>query len=232
MEIKQEFIQFFIALGGFAGLFAVFQEIYKIYMNKKSYDVEKVLNRDWEIYKNLNMIMQSTSASKVLILYTHNGGERIQTGTPTYSSVSHEVNSHRMKVMADSWNKQFMDHGYAKMMSDLLKAENKKIFLFSKEIPSWGERIESRSFKVDGILKDVYESQGISHTIVCHIYTYDPAKNSYKFFKKIKDERAGKVWYMSIVFKELAQPTAKDLDTIRIVRNNISKLFKEQYKYS
>lgn len=203
-------------LGGTAGLVVILKEFYRVYKQRQNATIEKISKSLTDSYKELNYLIQKTGASKAFILYLHNGGDKIQLGKPLYSSISHEVNADGKMVLADKWNKQKIDRVYADLFQKMMSSEDKKVVLYTAKLP-------------DSILKEVYEINEIHHTVGAHIYTFTP--KPMRFLGKDKENMHGRTWYMTVVFTDDTPLRDKDIYHIKVARNNLKKIFKEQYKY-
>jgi len=210
------FIEVIVSLGGMTGIIALGNEMYRIYMRSRVYDPEMVTEFNFRIYQQLSIIRDKTNCLKSLVILLHNGGNEPQVGKSLYSSATHESGKGGDKSRLDKWNKQPIDSHYSEIMMSLVKSKEGYIDIRTKDLPP-------------SILRNVYITDGISHSRVIKLFVYKP--KPFKIFSRFQDNTIGKLWYMSVTWGEDTPMTAEEEDTIRFASNTISKIFEEQYKY-
>ena len=230
MELDLNSVVTWLVSGGGAAF--LLSEAYRLYHWHRVNSADFVIKNEALIIDQLNYLKWKSKATKVLILATHNGGDKVQVGKRIYSSVTHEVNGEGMEPTRGQWQNQVIDEEYTKLLLKMISHPRRKVLLFRDKIPKDLPQPEKElSMEAGGNLKRVYQAQGIDHTIVAHVYSYTPKARPWFLYRTISQKNMGRMWYMSLVFTEAGQPSYKDLDSLRIVRNKIGEILHEQYKY-
>lgn len=205
-----------VSLGGIAGITLLLKELFRLYKQSEKNSFNSITKSTFEIYKQLNRIVQKTGAAKVVILRLHNGGDKLQVGKSLYSSVTHEVTTDSLPPTADLWTKQRVDEGYIKKFMEMMGTDHRSIDIHTKALPN-------------GLLKEVYKANRIARAMALHVYTFHP--RPFKFFSSDKSENQGKMWYMVAMWKDDKEMSEEEHYYVRGCRNQIREIFKEQYKY-
>jgi hypothetical protein len=151
-----------------------------------------------------------------VILRLHNSGDKVQVGKELKSSTVHEVGESTMLDARGAWENQKVDEGYIKKFIEMLKAPDRTIEIYTKDLE-------------DGLLKDIYSANKVGRALATHIHTFRP--RVFKLFPGLESEEKGKMWYMLVHWDNDAVITPEERYVIRGARNTIRDIFKEQYKY-
>lgn len=152
----------------------------------KQRDIYKaLLPKMEEIYSVLNSLLIASGAHRALILSTENGGGVPQVGKPLYSSILYEVkSSYSFPDLKDTWQKQLVDESYVSL---LLEVHTRHVASLTT-----GEMSE-------GILKDLYISEGIQTSLV--------------FAITVANDR---FYYLSLTYKEDTELTPRIRNAVRV----------------
>ena len=154
----------------------------------------RVMNK---IYAKIQDIGTHTSAIRVLVLASHNGGLRPTADNPPMSSVLYEYCAEGNNAVKPTWQGQPVDAPYVRLLKDVM--ENGSVELVTHDMKP-------------GILKDVYESSGVERSMV------------YSLALLYKRDR---FVYLSMVFEDESALTAKERNYIRIAITALRELFLE-----
>jgi len=126
---------------------------------KEARKLKSTISTNRQAFGIINEIVDSSSASRAIILSAHNGGGKPTSFKPFYSSALLE-NHQNLPGILKRWQNQILDDGYLKIIGELI--ENYKCKIITNNLPN-------------GILKDLYRSQNIEQSMVWFI-DYDPEK--------------------------------------------------------
>lgn len=126
---------------------------FKQWKKKNKTRFNTVLPRVSEVYEEMNALLNTVKAGRVIVLKAHNGGGRPSVGTQLYSSAVYEVWGDLSSVK-DSWQNQPLDEEYTQL---LVQLESKGVlYMDTKEMD-------------DGVLKQLYFASHILHSVVVKI---------------------------------------------------------------
>ena len=116
-----------------------------------------------QIYQEMNNLMVSVNAGRVLLLRSHNGGGKPTIGKPLYSTAEYEVYQSGTISVKDNWKGEPLDESYIRMLSRL-QEQNELILKLGK--------IE------DGLPKRVYFH---GHVLASKIYKIHEDEKSFYY---------------------------------------------------
>lgn len=126
---------------------------FKEWKKQRKSKFNTVLPRVSEVYEEMNYLLNTVHAGRVVILKAHNGGGRPSVGTQLYSSAIYEVWGDLTSVK-DSWQNQPLDEEYTQLLVNL---------------ESKGTVYIDTSGMQDGVLKQLYFASHILHSVVVKI---------------------------------------------------------------
>ena len=116
-----------------------------------------------QIYQEMNNLMVSVNAGRVLLLRSHNGGGKPKIGKPLYSTAEYEVYQNGTSSVKDNWKGEVLDESYIRMLSNL-QTENELILKLAD--------IE------DGLLRRVYFH---GHVLASKVYKIHEDEKSFYY---------------------------------------------------
>jgi len=126
---------------------------FKTWRKEKKSKFNSVLPKVSEVYEEMNGLLNTVKAGRVIVLKAHNGGGRPSVGTQLYSSAVYEVWGDLSSVK-DSWQNQPLDEEYTQL---LVQLESKGVlYMDTKKM-------------LDGVLKQLYFASHILHSVVVKI---------------------------------------------------------------
>jgi hypothetical protein len=148
------------------------------------------------IYSIMDDTLEETEFDRFLILKSENGGGIPKLGNHLYTSVIMERHTVPAKVRAmDLYKKIELDRDYITMLTEIYVSGKKR-------------------FKVDempqGLLKRIYNSEGVKFSKVYHLYTAENA-----------------MFYCSVATRSTDTPNENDLLMVDLNVSLISNIFKE-----
>jgi len=108
----------------------------------------------------LDRVVSNTSVDRFLVLKTENGGGKPRLGSHLYASVMYESVAKKLKSVKDDYQRLLVDEIYVKMLSDIGLA-----------IPNKLKVSDMR----EGILRSIYEVEGITYSEVHYVGETDDA---------------------------------------------------------
>lgn len=156
MQMKAEVMKYVLESAVFLYIAKASVEEFRAYLkrkrNKKPF--KKAFLDISKLYEIMNMVMVDTSAHRVIIYRSHNGGGKPKLGKPLYCTAQYEVfRSSRSKKK--DWIGQELDVGYVNLLS---KVDQKStIDLFLDTMP-------------DGILKADYFGDNVTSAVVIKVH--------------------------------------------------------------
>lgn len=136
---------------------------YKIWTRKmdERKPFTKLYPKIHSVFQTIQTIMRYTSASRVVILKTTNGGGIPRLGAKLCSSVLYETFDAPLSAVKPNWQKQELDASYIELMSRM--DENGELEVIASEL-------------APGILSNLYAKDGIFKT---HIFKIRERKKDY-----------------------------------------------------
>lgn len=139
-------------------------EIFKVFglllKRRKSGDqILKVI----DIYDAMNNVLRETDVQRFLVLKAHNGGGTIKPGSELYVSVVYECYQTPFRSVKNEYQRLLVDAEYIKMLSEIYI--NRKMAIDTLTMPN-------------GLLKDLYEKEQVSHA---EVYFLHQSKKEFYF---------------------------------------------------
>ena len=194
MESWISLIVSFITGGAMVGTLNFIKWFIKRRDQKKNDHITLVLERITNIYHYLHILQKETRAQRCVIFRIENGGEIPVLGKDLYSSAAYETFDYTLGPLKNMWQRQKMDEDYIQILIDVARDGHKEVVT---------DNLSS------GILKDLYESQGIVWTEMHKIQS-----------------RTGSFFYLSMSYTKEFSPDAHHRNIVRGMVNKIKDSFK------
>lgn len=107
-----------------------------------------------DFQETIDRVINGTGAQRGLMMKTENGGGKPRLGTHLYASVLYEGYKHPLNSVKNDYQRILVDDIYVKMLSDIGPTTSNKLIV---------------SRMKDGILKKIYQREGIIYSEVHYI---------------------------------------------------------------
>jgi len=150
-----------------------------------------------KIYDSMQNILDKTQMKRILIFASHNSGQEIKAGVKLYTSVFYEKLNSPFKSVKQEYQDVPLDADYVNMLV---------------EIMTKGEIIVHTNKIQNGLLKAIYDQEGVKLSIVLYL----------------TDSKRKKVWYMSCSTNEdTSELTKYESELIKKEADAIGKIIKK-----
>ncbi len=141
---------------------------------KKQAAITNAMRGQAQVYSALSLARESLGADRLLLLATHNGGDKVeQVGTRLYVSVFAEVRGEDTPQVLLDWNARRVNRDYLNFLVDLRRRKALKM------TPEELEREPNHH------LRDMYRRDGLSCSMIVEVGT-----------------TTGKYWFLSASYRE------------------------------
>lgn len=111
-------------------------ELYKWHKNRVEYNhFSSQFKKRAEIYEAINGILQDTSAKRVLVMKTENGGGRPRTGKHIYASVLYEDFNPPFRSIINKRQRVRVGKSYLEILQHIASAEDQRKVMIAEDMP-------------------------------------------------------------------------------------------------
>ncbi len=120
---------------------------------------QKALLDITKLYEELNGLIVSVDADRVILLRSHNGGGKPKLGSPLFSTAEYEVFANGVKSLKPDWQAQPLDQHYISTLKDLEESGEIDLVLYGMDESSMLKKLYfANSIKCSKLIK-IHESK-------------------------------------------------------------------------